>query len=216
MMVSSGEADGLVCGLNRSYPDTIRPALQIIGLRKGITRTAGVYCVLLKDRILVVADATVNIEPTADELAEIALMAANVARYHFDMTPRVAMLSFSNFGSVDHPHTRKVKEATAIARARQPSLVIEGEMQADTALVPEIVEKTFPHSAIAGDANVLIFPDLQSGNIGYKLIQHLAKAELIGPILVGLRKPVNVLNHYSSVSEIVNIAAITTIMANAG
>jgi malate dehydrogenase (oxaloacetate-decarboxylating)(NADP+) len=216
MMVSSGEADGLVCGLNRSYPDTIRPALQIIGLRKGITRTAGVYCVVLKDRILVVADATVNIEPTADELAEIALMAANVARYHFDITPRVAMLSFSNFGSVDHPHTRKVKEATAIARARQPSLVIEGEMQADTALVPEIVEKTFPHSAIAGDANVLIFPDLQSGNIGYKLIQHLAKAELIGPILVGLRKPVNVLNHYSSVSEIVNIAAITTIMANAG
>jgi malate dehydrogenase (oxaloacetate-decarboxylating)(NADP+) len=158
----------------------------------------------------------VNIEPTSDQLAEIALMAANVARYHFDMTPRVAMLSFSNFGSVDHPHARKVKEATAIARARQPALIIDGEMQADTALVPEIVEKTFPHSAIAGDANVLIFPDLQSGNIAYKLIQHLAKAELIGPILVGLRKPVNVVNHYSSVSEIVNITAITTVMANAG
>jgi malate dehydrogenase (oxaloacetate-decarboxylating)(NADP+) len=216
MMVNAGEADGLVGGLNRSYPDTIRPALQIIGLRKGITRAAGVYCVVLMDRLLIIADATVNIEPTSDQLAEIALMAANVARYHFDMTPRVAMLSFSNFGSVDHPHARKVREATAIARARQPALIIDGEMQADTALVPEIVEKTFPHSAIKGDANVLIFPDLQSGNIAYKLIQHLAKAELIGPILVGLRKPVNVVNHYSSVSEIVNITAITTVMANAG
>jgi len=216
MMVNAAEADGLVCGLNRSYPDTIRPALQIIGLRKGITRTAGVYCIVLKDRILVVADATVNIDPTPDQLAEIALMAANLARYHFDLTPRVAMLSFSNFGSVDHPHARKVKEATAIARARQPSLLIDGEMQADTALVPEIVLNTFPHSAIAGDANVLIFPDLQSGNIAYKLIQHLAQAELIGPILVGLRRPVNVLNHYSSVSEIANITAITTVMANAG
>jgi malate dehydrogenase (oxaloacetate-decarboxylating)(NADP+) len=216
MMVNSGEADGLVCGLNRSYPETIRPALQVIGLRKGITRTAGVYCMVLKDRVLVVADATVNIEPTAEELAEIALMAANVARYYFDMTPKVAMLSFSNFGSVDHPHARKVREATAIAKARQPSLLIEGEMQADTALVPEICETTFPHSAIVGDANVLIFPDLQSGNIAYKLIQQLAKAEVIGPILVGLKKPVNVLNHYSSVTEIANIAAITTVMANAG
>jgi malate dehydrogenase (oxaloacetate-decarboxylating)(NADP+) len=215
MLLQAGEADGLVCGVNRAYPDTIRPALQIIGLRKGITRTAGVYCVVLKDRVLVIADATVNIEPNADELAEIALMAASVARYQFDMTPRVAMLSFSNFGSVDHPHALKVKEATAIARARQPSLIIEGEMQADTALVPEICQTTFPHSAIVGDANVLIFPDLQSGNIAYKLIQQLAKAELIGPILVGLRKPVNVLNHYSSVSEIANITAITTMMANA-
>jgi len=215
-MVHTGAADGLVCGLNRSYPDTIRPALQIIGLRKGITRTAGVYCVVLKDRVLVIADATVNIEPTPDQLAEISLMAAHVARYYFDMTPRVAMLSFSNFGSVDHPHARRVKEATAIARARQPSLIIEGEMQADTALVPEICETMFPHSSIVGDANVLIFPDLQSGNIAYKLIQQLAKAELIGPILVGLRKPVNVLNHYSSVSEIANITAITTVMASAG
>jgi malate dehydrogenase (oxaloacetate-decarboxylating)(NADP+) len=216
MMVNAGEADGLVCGLNRSYPETIRPALQVIGLRKGITRTAGVYCMVLKDRVLVVADATVNIEPTAEELAEIALMAANVARYYFDMTPKVAMLSFSNFGSVDHPHARKVREATAIAKARQPSLLIEGEMQADTALVPEICETTFPHSAIVGDANVLVFPDLQSGNIAYKLIQQLAKAEVIGPILVGLKKPVNVLNHYSSVAEIANIAALTTVMANAG
>jgi malate dehydrogenase (oxaloacetate-decarboxylating)(NADP+) len=216
MMVQSGAADGLVCGLNRSYPDTIRPALQVIGLRKGVTRAAGIYCMVLKDRILFFGDATVNIEPSADELAEIALMAANLARYHFDLTPRVAMLSFSNFGSVDHPLARKVKDATAIARARQPTLVIEGEMQADTALVPEISEQAFPHSAIAGNANVLIFPDLQAGNIAYKLVQRLANAEVIGPILTGLRKPVNVLNHYSSVTEIANITAITTVLANAG
>ena len=216
MMLHAGEADGLVCGLNRSYPDTLRPALQIIGLRKGVTRAAGVYCMVLKDRILFFADATVNIEPSADELAEIALMAANLARYHFDMTPRVAMLSFSNFGSVDHPLARRVKEAVATARARQPSLVIEGEMQADTALVPEISLTMFPHSAIGGDANVLIFPDLQSGNIAYKLVQQLAGAEVIGPILTGLRKPVNVVNHYSSVPEIANITAITTVLANAG
>jgi malate dehydrogenase (oxaloacetate-decarboxylating)(NADP+) len=171
---------------------------------------------VLKDRILFFGDATVNIEPSAEELAEIALMAANLARYHFDVTPRVAMLSFSNFGSVDHPLARKVKDATAIARARQPTLVIECEMQADTALVPEISEQAFPHSAIAGNANVLIFPDLQAGNIAYKLVQRLANAEVIGPILTGLRKPVNVLNHYSSVTEIANITAITTVLANAG
>jgi malate dehydrogenase (oxaloacetate-decarboxylating)(NADP+) len=216
MMVQAGAGDGLVCGINRSYPDTIRPALQVIGLRKGVTRTAGIYCMVLKDRILFCGDATVNIEPTAEELAEIALMAANLARYHFDLTPRVAMLSFSNFGSVDHPFARKVKEATAIARARQPTLVIDGEMQADTALVPEISETVFPHSAIAGDANVLIFPDLQAGNIAYKLVQRLANADVIGPILTGLKKPVNVLNHYSSVAEIANITAITTVLANAG
>ncbi|MGD8278161.1 MAG: NADP-dependent malic enzyme [Gemmatimonadota bacterium] len=216
MMVQSGDADGMVCGLNRSYPDTIRPALQIIGLRKGVSRAAGVYCMVLKDKILVLADATVNIEPSAEELAEIALMAANVARYQFDLTPRVAMLSFSNFGSVDHPFADKMKRATEMVKARQPSLVIDGEMAADTALVAEICHDTFPHSSIAGDANVLIFPDLQSGNIAYKLVQHLANAELIGPILMGLKKPVNVLNHYSSVSEITSITAITTILANTG
>jgi phosphotransacetylase len=123
------------------------------------------------------------------------------------------MLSFSNFGDVKHPFAEKVRNATEIARARQPSLLIEGEMAADTALVPEICEGTFPHSRITGDANVLIFPDLQSGNIAYKLVQQLAGAEVIGPILMGLKRPVNVLNHYSSVKEIANITAITTVMA---
>lgn len=213
MLVRLDVADGLVCGLNRSYPETIRPALEIIGLRDGVSRASGIYCMVMKDHVLFFADATVNIELTADEMAEVAVMAAAVARDHFDIEPRVAMLSFGNFGSVKHPFTEKVKHAVAIARARAPDLVIEGEMQADTALVPEICDTAFPHSKIRGDANVLIFPDLQSGNIAYKLVQHLAGAEVIGPILMGLRKPVNVLNHYSSVSEIANMAAITAVLA---
>lgn len=213
MLVRSGVADGLVCGLNRSYPETIRPALEIIGLRDGVSRASGIYCMVMKDHVLFFADATVNIELTAQELAEVAVMSAAVARDYFDIEPRVAMLSFGNFGSVKHPFTEKVKQAVSVAREREPDLVIEGEMQADTALVQEICDTAFPHSTIRGDANVLIFPDLQSGNIAYKLVQHLAGAEVIGPILMGLRSPVNVLNHYSSVSEIANMAAITAVLA---
>jgi malate dehydrogenase (oxaloacetate-decarboxylating)(NADP+) len=213
MMVNMGDADGLVSGLNRSYPETIRPALQIIQLKDGVSRVAGMYCMVLKDKVLFFADATVNIEPTAEQLAEIAVMAATIAREDFGIEPRVAMLSFSNFGSVRHPYADKVQRATAIASRLRPDIVIDGEMQADTALVPEIVETAFPHSRIAGDANVLIFPDLQSGNVAYKLVQRLAGAEVIGPILMGLKRPVNVLNHYSSVTEIVNITAITATMA---
>ncbi|MGH7554277.1 MAG: phosphate acetyltransferase [Longimicrobiales bacterium] len=215
MMVRSGDADGLVCGLNRSYPETIRPALEIIGLRTGASRASGVYCMVMKERVLFFADTTVNIEPTAEELADIAVMSAAIARDHFDIEPRVAMLSFGNFGEVKHPFTEKVKRAVVIAREREPELLIEGEMQADTALVPEICDTAFPHSEVHGDANVLIFPDLQSGNISYKLVQRLAGADVIGPILTGLRKPVNVLNHYSSVSEIANMAAITAVLAGA-
>jgi malate dehydrogenase (oxaloacetate-decarboxylating)(NADP+) len=213
MMVQTGDADGLVCGLNRSYPDTIRPALQIIQLKEGVTRVAGMYCMVLKDKVLFFADATVNIDPSAEELAEIAVMAALIAKEDFSIEPRVAMLSFSNFGSVKHPYAEKMRRATAIAKRLAPDLVLDGEMAADTALVPEICRTTFPHSRIAGDANVLIFPGLTSGNVAYKLVQHLAGAEVIGPILMGLKRPVNVLNHYSSVSEIVNITAITAVMA---
>ncbi len=213
MMVHMNDADGLVCGLNRSYPETIRPALQMIRLKEGVTRVSGMYCMVLKDKVLFFADATVNIDPTAEELAEIAIMAATIAKEDFGIEPRVAMLSFSNFGSVKHPYTDKMRRATEIAKGIKPDLVIDGEMAGDTALVPEICETTFPHSRIAGDANVLIFPGLTSGNVAYKLVQHLAGAEVIGPILMGLNRPVNVLNHYSSVTEIVNIAAITAVMA---
>ena len=213
MMVCAGDADGLVCGLNRSYPDTIRPALQIILLKEGVTRVAGMYCMVLRDKVLFFADATVNIDPTAEQLAEIAIMASIITKEDFGIDPRVAMLSFSNFGSVHHAFSEKVRRATEIVRAVRPDLVVDGEMAADTALVPELSATTFPHSAIQGDANVLIFPDLQSGNVAYKLVQHLAGAEVIGPILMGLNRPVNVLNHYSSVSEIVNITAITATMS---
>ncbi|MBI1850871.1 MAG: NADP-dependent malic enzyme [Planctomycetes bacterium] len=214
MLLREGDVDGLVCGVNKaSYPETIRPALQIIGLRDGQKRVAGMYLMVLKDKVLFFADATVNIEPTADDLAEIALLAADAVRRYFDQEPRVAMLSFSNFGSSRHPFAAKVAAAVEKLKAADPTLVVDGEMQADTALVPEIVAKAFPHSAIKGDANILIFPDLQSGNVAYKLVQLLGRAEIVGPIIMGLRKPVSVLNHHSSVQEIVNITALTAVAA---
>ena len=213
MMVERGDADGLVAGLNRSYPDTIRPALQVIRLRPGVRRVAGMYCVIVRDRVLFFADATVNIEPTPEELAEIAISAATIARNHFDVEPRVAMLSFSNFGSVRHEFAERMRDAAEIARHWMPDLVVDGEMAPDTALVPEIASTNFPHSRIQGDANVLIFPNVQSGNISLKLVQRLAGADIIGPILMGLNRPVNVLNYYSSVSEIVNITALTAATA---
>jgi malate dehydrogenase (oxaloacetate-decarboxylating)(NADP+) len=213
MMVKEGHADGLVCGLNRSYPDTIRPALQVVGLAPGVSRASGMYMLALERRVLFFADATVNIDPDARTLAEIAVSTGRAVREYFDTEPRVAMLSFSNFGSVDHEQSRRSAEAVRLAKEWDPTLVIDGEMAADTALVPEIGKQNFPMSAIQGDANVLVFPDLQAGNIAYKLVQHLAGAEIIGPVLIGLDRPVNVLNHYSSVDEIVHIAAITVIQA---
>ncbi len=213
MMVHRDQAEGLVCGLNRSYPNTIRPALEIIGLRDNVDRVCGMYMLALEDRAMFFADATVNIEPDAETLADIAISVGRAVRAYFDTEPRVAMLSFSNFGSVPHKLTKKITDAVAIARRREPTLTIDGEMQADTALVPEIASALFPHSAIQGDANVLVFPDLQAGNIAYKLVQHLAGAALIGPVLLGLRQPANVLNHHSTIDEIVNITAITVLQA---
>ncbi|MBR9989278.1 MAG: NADP-dependent malic enzyme [Gemmatimonadetes bacterium] len=215
MMVHMGDADGLVHGLNRSYPETIRPALEVLKLKDGVGRVAGMYCLIVRDRVLFFADATVNIDPTAEHLAEIAIAAASVARRFFDVEPRVAMLSFGNFGSVDHPYAEKMARATELARLRDPGLIVEGEMAPDTALVPEIVDANFPHSRIRGNANVLIFPNVQSGNISLKLVHRIAGGEVIGPILIGMNKPVNALNYFSSVQEIVNIATITGIMAAA-
>jgi malate dehydrogenase (oxaloacetate-decarboxylating)(NADP+) len=213
LLVESGNADGLVCGLNRPYPATIRPAVQILHTAPDAKRVAGMYLVVFRKRVMFFADATVNIEPDARALSEIAVLAGKTVRALFDTEPRIAMLSFSNFGSVDHPLARRVADAVRLAREADPTLVIDGEMQADTALVRGIVETAFPFSKIKGDANVLIFPDLQSGNIAYKLAQRLAEAEVIGPILMGMRRPVNVVNHWSSVSEIVNIAALTSLQA---
>jgi malate dehydrogenase (oxaloacetate-decarboxylating)(NADP+) len=212
MMVRRGEADGFVGGMKKPYPETIRPALQIVGLCPGVSRISALHLLVLRDRLFFCADTMVNIEPTAEELAEIACLAADTARY-FDVEPRVAMLAFSSFGSVRHEKAERVARAAAIVQQRRPDLIVDGEMHLDTAVAPEIVQTSYPHSRIKGDANVLIFPDLNSGNIGYKLVQRLGRADVIGPILMGMRRPVNVLQHGSTVAEIVNTTAITVVAA---
>jgi malate dehydrogenase (oxaloacetate-decarboxylating)(NADP+) len=156
----------------------------------------------------------VNIDPSAEELAEIACLAADTARI-FDIEPRVALLSFSSFGSVPHPLPARVARAVEIVHERRPGLIVDGEMHLDTAVVADIVRENYPHSKIRGDANVLIFPDLAAGNIGYKLVQHLGRAETIGPILMGMRYPVSVLQHGTTVADVVNLAAITAVIGEA-
>ena len=212
MMVNVGDADGFVGGMYRPYPETIRPSLQIVGLRDGVSRVSALHMLVLKDRLFLCADTMVNIEPTSEELAEIAVLAADTARF-FDTEPKVAMLAFSTFGSVRHPVSERVAKAVKIVNQKRPDIVIDGEMHLDTAVVEEIVRDNYPHSKIKGDANVLIFPDLTAGNIGYKLVQRLGRAEAIGPILMGMRKPVNVLAHGTTVADIVNLTAITAVAA---
>ena len=208
MMVHEGDADGLIAGLTMSYPETIRPALTIHKTLDGVHRVAGVYLLLFEDRMLFIADTTVNQDPTAEELAEIAYMAANVVTNYFEEQPKVAMLSYSNFGSNIDSRTSKVREAVDIATRRWPDLVIEGEMQADTAVEPGVARETFPFSKIHGDANVLVCPDLESANIAYKLLWRLGKVEAIGPILTGIGAPVHVLQRGVEVNDIVNMTAL--------
>ena len=213
LMVRLGDADGLVGGLTTHYPDTIRPALQVIEVRPELTKVAGVYVLITpKGDIYFLADATVNIEPTAEDLAEIAIMAAEKAR-RFNLEPRVAMLSFSNFGSTRHPLSDKVRGAVDLVRRRAPGLMIDGEMQADTAVTPGIIDETYPFSTLKGGANVLVFPNLEAGNIAYKLLQRIGGAELIGPLLTGLTKPVHVLQRGSEVNDIVHVAAVAVVDA---
>jgi malate dehydrogenase (oxaloacetate-decarboxylating)(NADP+) len=213
LMVRLGEADALIGGLTTHYPDTIRPALQVIDVRPELHRVAGVYVVITPKRdIFFLADATVNIEPDAEALAEIAIMASEKCR-RFGKEPRVAMLSFSNFGSTLHPLSAKVREAVELVRQRAPGLMIDGEMQADTAVVPQIIDETYPFSTLKGGANVLVFPNLESGNIAYKLLHRIGGAELIGPLLAGLSKPVHVLQRGSEVNDIVHVAAVAVVDA---
>jgi malate dehydrogenase (oxaloacetate-decarboxylating)(NADP+) len=214
LMLRRGEADGLVAGLTQHYPDAIRPMLQIIGARAGVEHVVGVFLMTFRNRSFFIADTTINVEPDARTLAEIAILTSEVAR-RFDITPRVAMLSFSNFGSVGHSLPKRVAEAVRIVRQRAPDLVIDGEMQADTAVTPEVAAEHFPFSLIQGDASVLIFPDLASSNIGYKLLQRLGGAEAIGPILYGMSRPVHVLHQSSEVADIVNVTAIAVADAQA-
>ena len=215
MMVKMGDADGLVSGLTQHYSDTIRPALQIIGVRPDVNKVAGLYMLVWKDRTLFLADATVNIEPTAEDLAEIAILSAKEVR-RLGFEPRIAMLSFSNFGSSRHPLADKVRQATEIVKYRAPELIVDGEMQADTAVVPEILDEIYPFSELAGKggANILVFPNLEAGNVAYKLLDRLGNAETIGPILMGMRKPVHLLQigDYNEM-DVVNMTAIAVLDA---
>ena len=213
MMVRMGDADAIVSGVTQNYPDTIRPALQVIGVREGIHKVSGVYLVITrKGDLFVLADATVNIEPTAEDLAEIALCAAQEAR-RFDIEPRVAMLSFSSFGSTTHPQCDKMRRAAELARFADPSLIIDGEVQANIAVSARKMEAAFPFSPLKGGANVLIFPDLQSCNIACKLIGAIGGAETVGPILVGMAKPVHLLQRGVEVEDIVNMTTIAVVDA---
>ena len=212
MMVRMGDADALLSGIDTHYPETIRPALEVIGKQEGLSSVHGLYMMVFKKGIFFMADTTVCIDPTPMELAETAILAADKALM-LDIEPKVAMLSFSNFGSVHHPQTQKIKRAVEIVKERAPNLKVDGEMQADTAVVPEILEQNYPFSNFKGQANVLIFPDLNSGNICYKLLARLGGAEAIGPILMGMKKPVHVLQRGDDVSDIVNMAAIAVVDA---
>jgi len=213
MMVRMGDADALIGGLTQHYPDTIRPALQVISVREGLTKVSGLYLLISpKRQVYFLADCTVNIEPSAEDLAEIAICTAEMAR-RFDVEPRVAMLSFSNFGSTRHKLSEKVRQAAELVQAREPGLMVDGEMQADTAVVPEIIEEDYPFSRLKGGANVLIFPDLEAGNIAYKLLNRIGGCEVIGPILMGMSRPVHVLQRGAEVNEIVNMAAIAVVDA---
>ena len=211
LMLDAGDADGVISGLTQSYSDTIRPALQILGTAPGVRRVSGVYILMLKDRTLFFADTTVNIDPTAEELAEVATLTADAVR-RFDIEPRTAMISFSNFGSNTHASALKVKRAVGLVKAARPDLQIDGEMQADYAVVPEMLAAQYPWAAVH-DPNVLIFADLEAANAAYKLVWRLAGAEAIGPILLGLRKPVHVLQRGVEVADIVNMAAIAVVDA---
>ncbi len=213
MMVKMGHADGMISGLTSHYPDTIRPALQIIKTAPGVKKVSGLYIMLVKNEAFFFADTTVNVNPTAEELAEIALLAANTAR-RFNIEPRVAMLSFSNFGNAPYPESEKVARAVEIIHQKDPDLIVDGEMQADTAVYPPILEQDFPFARIKEKANVLIFPNLDSGNIAYKLLWRIGNADAIGPILMGMGKPIHVLQRGCDVNDIVNMAAIAVVEAN--
>jgi malate dehydrogenase (oxaloacetate-decarboxylating)(NADP+) len=206
-----GEADAFISGLTYEYPDVIRPALQIHHTAKDATRAAGVYIIIVGDKTYFFTDATVNIDPSAEDLAAIACLAANFAK-QMEIEPRVAFLSFSNFGSTPHPLSNKVSKAVELVKARCPDFPFDGEMQADTAVVPEIMDERFPFSAVK-DANVLVFPSLESANIAYKLLARLGNAKAIGPILLGVGAPIHVLQTGDEVNDIVQIAAVAVMDA---
>jgi malate dehydrogenase (oxaloacetate-decarboxylating)(NADP+) len=212
MAVHCGDADGMVTGATQNYADCVRPILEIIG--PGHRKTAsGLNLVIFKNKLLFFADTAVNIDPTAEQCATIAIHAARVAEY-FRIQPRIAMLSYTNF-SADGETPRKMRQATEIVKKHYPHYIIDGEMQADTAVNPEIVERIFPFCEVKGGANILVFPNLDAGNISYKLVQQLGGAEVLGPFLMGIKKPANVLQRTCTVDDIVNTIALTALESQA-
>lgn len=213
MMVECGDADAMISGLTKNYPDTIRPALQTIGTEEGVKKIAGMYIMLTKKGPLFLADTTVNFNPTADELAEITLQVAREVR-HFNIIPRIAMLSYSNFGSSNSPEARLVAEARQIVKQKMPSLIVDGEIQANVAFNKELLKENYPFSELVDkDVNTLVFPNLAAGNIAYNILKELGDADAVGPILLGLKKPVHVLQLGSSVRSIYNMALIAVLDA---
>ena len=212
VMVACGDADALLAGVSMHYPETIRPALQVIGPHPKAEIVSGLYMLVFEKHVIFCGDTTVNIDPTAEQLAQIAYSAGRIVQT-FGITPKIAMLSFSNFGSVRHPEAEKVAKAVAILRKRDPALVVDGEMQADTAMDENILRSAYPFSMLKERANVLIFPNLSAGNIAYKLLHHLGGATKIGPILLGMNLPVHVLEQGADVQDIVNMAAVAVIDA---
>jgi malate dehydrogenase (oxaloacetate-decarboxylating)(NADP+) len=213
MMVETGDADAMISGLLKNYPDAIRPALQIIGKEESVKKIAGMYIMITKKGPLFLADTTVNFNPTAEELADITIMVAREVS-NFNITPRIAMLSYSNFGSSNSPEAQLVAQATAIVKQRNPKLIVDGEMQASLAFSKEVVKDNYPFSELAEyEVNTLIFPNLAAGNIAYNLLKEVGGADAIGPILLGLKKPVHVLQLGSSVRNIINMALVAVIDA---
>jgi malate dehydrogenase (oxaloacetate-decarboxylating)(NADP+) len=212
VMVACGDADALLSGVGMHYPETIRPALQVIGPHPKAEIVSGLYMLVFEKHVIFCGDTTVNIDPTAEQLAQIAYSAGRIVQT-FGITPKIAMLSFSNFGSVRHPEAEKVAKAVAILRKRDAALVVDGEMQADTAMDENILRSAYPFSMLKERANVLIFPNLSAGNIAYKLLHHLGGATKIGPILLGMNLPVHVLEQGADVQDIVNMAAVAVIDA---
>jgi len=212
VMVACNDADALLSGVGMHYPETIRPALQVIGPHPKAEIVSGLYMLVFEKHVIFCGDTTVNIDPTAEQLAQIAYSAGRIVRT-FGIDPKIAMLSFSNFGSVRHPEAEKVAKAVAILRKRDPALIVDGEMQADTAMDEQILRSGYSFSVLKERANVLIFPNLSAGNIAYKLLHHLGGATKIGPILLGMNLPVHVLEQGADVQDIVNMAAVAVIDA---
>ncbi|HEY8895025.1 MAG TPA: phosphate acyltransferase, partial [Niastella sp.] len=213
MMVETGDADAVISGLTRNYAEAIRPALQVIGMEEGVKKIAGMYMLLTKRGPLFLADTTVNFNPTAEELADITLLAAKEVR-SFNLVPRIAMLSYSNFGSSDSPEAKLVAKAKDIVKQKDPSIIIDGEMQASIAFNNDILRENYPFSELVDqEVNTLIFPNLAAGNIAYNLMKEIGGADAVGPILLGLKKPVHVLQLGSSVRSIYNMALIAVIDA---